>query len=713
MARVLSGPATIRGRLVLLVILPLVGLLTVGGVAVVERVRMLSDLRIVVPLADLAGQASAVIHELQKERGRTVGLISGDWEGRFAQAVAAQRLLTDPAVMAYREAERDSGLTDMDGQLARLVGGIGSRLEGIAAHRAKVDAKQMAVPDTVAFYTGLIEDVIALMESLLEASPSRDLNRELMPYLALVKAKEHAGLERALGGSLFNAAAKGSFDMGSYLAYYARLVGERLFLADFQALALPTHRTLFEDTVKGPPVDQVKAWRAILADLPKGGDGKGVDGKVWFDMATQRIDMIKSVEDVIRDRARAVADRALVDARSELWVLVAVVVGAAVLALWVGLSVYRAITAPLPEVHRLTAAAMARDLTQHVKVEGRDEIVGIARALDDVVTSFRNGMEEVAVASVSIAAASEELGRSSAALTAQANSVSGDSARADGASKDLTKAIADVSQVAGDLAGAAQTMTDAVSELNASIYEVAGHADQAAAAAYEVEATNTEVGQVMGQAQREMETARVTIEELNETAREVGEVISVINDIANQTNLLALNATIEAARAGEMGKGFAVVAGEVKSLANQSAKATENITDRVTAIQDRVARTVESIGGVGVSIDRVQEHMDGMGEVVRRMNDIASSIAREVAAQGQATEEISRNAEQVSIAALRLNDNTEETQKSAGTMKQAVDRISASAGEAASSAGETQAASEELAQLANRMDGLVSRYKLS
>ncbi|WP_413207605.1 methyl-accepting chemotaxis protein [Rhodospirillum sp. A1_3_36] len=713
MPRVFHGPTTIRGRLALLVILPLLGLLTVGGSAIVERVRTLSDLQVVVPLANLDGKADAVIHEVQKERGRTVGLISGNWESRFAEAVAAQRRLTDPVVMAYREAVRASELADMHGQLSPLMADIESRLEGIAAHRAKVDARQMTVPDNLAFYTGLIEAMIRLMEKMSEASPSSELNKELQPYLALVKAKEHAGLERALGGNLFNAAARGVFDIGTYLAYHARLVGEQLFLADFQSLASPEHRRVFQETVKGPPVDQVKAWRAVLAELPKGGTGQGVDGKVWFDTATQRINMIKMVEDVIRDRAQAVANQALADAGSELWVLVGVVVGATVLALWVCFSMYRAITAPLPEVRRLTAAAMARDLTQRVEVEGRDEIAGIARALDDVVASFRLGLEEVAMASVSIAAASEELGRSSASLTDQAKSVSGDSTRADDASKDLTKAIADVSLVVRDLAEAAQTVAGAVTELNASIYEVAGHADQAAAAAYEVEATNTEVGQVMGQAQREMETARGIIEELNETASEVGDVIGVINDIANQTNLLALNATIEAARAGEMGKGFAVVAGEVKNLANQSAKATESITNRVTAIQDRVARTVDSIGGVGASIDQVQKHMDGMGEVVRRVNDIASAIAKEVAAQGEATDEISRNAEQVSIAALRLNENTEKTKSTADTMTLAVERISSSAEEAAVSAGETQLASEELAQLANRMDGLVSLYKLS
>ena len=131
------------------------------------------------------------------------------------------------------------------------------------------------------------------------------------------------------------------------------------------------------------------------------------------------------------------------------------------------------------------------------------------------------------------------------------------------------------------------------------------------------------------------------------TAPEIGEVIKVISDIAEQTNLLALNATIEAARAGEAGKGFAVVATEVKNLATQSARAAENIAQRITATQEQTGRSVASIDQVADAMARVSGSIGAIHDVIARIDEIAGSIAAEVAQQTATTSEIGRNVSQV------------------------------------------------------------------
>jgi methyl-accepting chemotaxis protein len=137
--------------------------------------------------------------------------------------------------------------------------------------------------------------------------------------------------------------------------------------------------------------------------------------------------------------------------------------------------------------------------------------------------------------------------------------------------------------------------------------------------------------------------SEVTVTELANAANRIGEVVGLINTIAAQTNLLALNATIEAARAGEAGKGFAVVASEVKSLATQTARATEGITAQVSAIQGSTQEAVDTIKGIGQIIDK--------------MSEIATTVASAVEEQGAATAEIARNIQQAASGTQNVSNN--------------------------------------------------------
>jgi methyl-accepting chemotaxis protein len=142
---------------------------------------------------------------------------------------------------------------------------------------------------------------------------------------------------------------------------------------------------------------------------------------------------------------------------------------------------------------------------------------------------------------------------------------------------------------------------------------------------------------------QEAERTNAQIEGLAETAQKIGEVVKLINAIASQTNLLALNATIEAARAGEAGKGFAVVASEVKNLANQTAKATEEIASQIAAMQAVTADAVKAINGIG---ERISE-----------INEIAAAIAGAIEEQGAATREIAGNVQRAAEGTQGVSDN--------------------------------------------------------
>jgi methyl-accepting chemotaxis protein len=170
---------------------------------------------------------------------------------------------------------------------------------------------------------------------------------------------------------------------------------------------------------------------------------------------------------------------------------------------------------------------------------------------------------------------------------------------------------------------------------------------------------------------------------LGDSSAEIGQVIKVINSIAEQTNLLALNATIEAARAGEAGKGFAVVANEVKELAKQTGKATEDISHKIRAIQESSHEAVQAIGEIG--------------KVINQINDISNTIASAVEEQSATTNEISRN---VAEAAKGVDEIT-----------QNVTGVAEAAKSTASGASDTQTAAAELSRMAAELQGLVGQFK--
>jgi methyl-accepting chemotaxis protein len=250
------------------------------------------------------------------------------------------------------------------------------------------------------------------------------------------------------------------------------------------------------------------------------------------------------------------------------------------------------------------------------------------------------------------------------------------------AANELQATAASMTSTAEETARQSNVVSGAAEETTASVQTVATATEELSASIHEISNQVTESTRIVGDAVVEAEATNGKVQSLSEAAQKIGDVVRIINEIAGQTNLLALNATIEAARAGEAGKGFAVVASEVKTLATQTAKATDEISGQVRAIQDATAGSAEAIRGIGTTINRV--------------NEISTAIASAVEEQGAATQEIARSVQQAAQGTQEVSSN--------------IVAVSTAAQHTGSAAAQVLSASAELAKQADVMREEVEKY---
>jgi methyl-accepting chemotaxis protein len=268
--------------------------------------------------------------------------------------------------------------------------------------------------------------------------------------------------------------------------------------------------------------------------------------------------------------------------------------------------------------------ALARgDLTVTPEIRSHDELGRMAESLAAAQENLRGVLAGVAGAADAVAASSEELSASSAQISASAEETSAQSGVVSGAADEVSRNV--------------QTVAAGAEQMGASIREISQNANQAA--------------RVAAAAVAEAETTTGQITKLGESSREIGDVVKVITSIAEQTNLLALNATIEAARAGEAGKGFAVVATEVKELAQETARATEDIARRVDAIQHDTTGAVAAIGRISEVIGQINDFQLTIASAVEEQTATTSEMSRSVQEAAQGSGQIAENITGVSTAA--------------------------------------------------------------
>ena len=365
---------------------------------------------------------------------------------------------------------------------------------------------------------------------------------------------------------------------------------------------------------------------------------------------------LQTIFDSERGAAQEKVDLAEQSAASAQRTIVLVLLAGLAVAAAVGLWVVRLITRPLAEVNEVLAAVAGGDLTRSASVSSRDEVGVMASNVNRAAESMRAAVETIGSSARALAGSSQELSTVSQSIAASADQASAQSSVVSAAAEQVSRNV--------------QTVATGAEEMGASIREIAQNANEAA--------------RVAGSAVEVASRTNETVAKLGVSSAEISTVVKVITSIAEQTNLLALNATIEAARAGEAGKGFAVVANEVKDLAQETAKATEDISKRIEAIQADTSGAVEAIGQISDIIGRIDDYQTTIASAVEEQTATTNEMSRSVAEAATGSTEIAANITGVAQAAASTTDGV----------------------------GESQRAASELSRMSSELTELVSRFRV-
>jgi methyl-accepting chemotaxis protein len=660
-----ANPTTIGQRLLLLASVPLLALMVFAGLSIHTSLQKYRSAAVTQELMSISVAANDVIHRLQVERGASGVFLSSGGQ-RFGDVLPGFRAETDTALQRFRARVGSTGAAALPG-VAEVLAEALKRLDELGTTRASVSSQGIDPPTSGAWYTGSINRLIASMAAVARFNEDPTIAQRASAFESLVRAKESAGLERALNAQIFAA----NFSTPEQYVLLNRHINRQdAFFETFRTAAGKEEVAALDALRDSAETREVMELRARIEELQMLG-GFNIKPEDWFAASTRRIESMRRIEQRIATSIDRSAGELVSSSSRTLIVTLAAALIAVLVTVVISTWVARSISRPLKAAIEVAEfVSREDDFTHKVPEEGVAEVMRAAQAFNSLMDKFRLILDEAGRSSHAIADAAQSLSTSSGQLGRSAEMQS-DAASSMAAG--VEQASVSISETASNAEAASELVQNARQRTETALKLMSEMVDRVRQIAGRVNASSRDVV--------ELETG----------SQKIGGIVAVIREIAEQTNLLALNAAIEAARAGEQGRGFAVVADEVRKLAERTSSATGEIGVIIEDIQARVGGTVKAMqdtdSEVGSSLDlvtRTASALEDIGESSLHVAENVQGIANAIREQNAAVQQVAANVE-------RIADMTEQNSHLARTN------------------ADTAAHLEE--QVA-RLDGVISRFRL-
>lgn len=586
-------------KLICLMLIPLITLIAFSLVLVSERYQVAQESVLLKHGVTLATKISLVIHELQKERGTSAGFL-GSKGNDFKEALQNQRKLSDEKIKELHDFLQEFNLQTYPKNIQDSLKISLDRIRQINGIRQGVDSLNVKVGDILGYYTGTIASNIQSIVEIINISTNDQITRNLVAYVNFLNAKENAGQERAVLSNTFGA---DKFAAGIYNRFIALTIAQNIFLEDFKRYASNEDYQYYLKMTEDKSFSEVERMRKIAMEHFIDG-GFGVKATYWFGTITQKINLLKNVEDRL---AKGLIEQIAKIEKANFfsfWFMLSIASIVVIITLAVGYLIAHSITFRIRLMRKyLVELKNTKDISKKfVVAKSSDEIGVIQQAMNDFLEAIRQIF-------LQLAPQSKENLQTSKNLLDSAQEVSGRTQEG--------FELSNRTEITGKEVG--KKLEDNIQKTNATMQDVL-------AAKKELDNASNIIAdftQNIAQDAQVQEDLVHSVSLLDKEAQNIKGILGAIDDIASQTNLLALNAAIEAARAGEHGRGFAVVADEVRQLAERTQKSLNEIDAIINTI-------VQSISGVSSQITQNAKSFYHIVEESQTIQETISSVVEKI-----------------------------------------------------------------------------------